>query len=191
MNEALIESLNGVATMMALALAAVFMVAAVVKAIAPETTAREFRQLGLPASAVLARVVPAFELLVVAALLVMPRLGSALATATLIAFTGVLVVVLRSGRQVSCGCLGSLSSEPISWSTVARNGILLLMAVAAGVSPRLVVPDIESVVAASISVLILVVAVQLFTLHRSIGRIWSVQLAGEAAGSQGSGGKQR
>ncbi len=191
MNGSLIESLQGVATMMAIGLAAVFTVAAVVKAIAPETTTREFGQLGLPAPAVLARVVPAFELSVVAALLVMPRLGSVLASATLIVFTGVLVVVLRSGRQVSCGCLGSLSSEPISWSTVARNGVLLLMAVTAGMSPRLVVPGIESVVAASMLVLISVVAVQLFTLWRSIGRIWSVQLAGEAAGAQASGGKQR
>ena len=42
----------------------------------------------------------------------------------LLAFTLVLVVTLIRGQRPECHCFGAFSSRPISWMTVARNGIL-------------------------------------------------------------------
>ena len=187
----MIESLNGVASIVAVALAGVFLVAAVTKIIAPETTSREFRQLGLPGARMLARLVPPLELLVAVALVLTPSIGALLAAAALVAFTAVLASALRAGREVSCGCLGSLSSQQVSWVTVARNVVLMAMAALAGTTPQLVRPGLDSVITASMLMLISMLVVHLLAMWQSIGRIWSVQLAGEVAGSQASGGKQR
>ena len=71
----IVAGLTGSATVMAVGLAAVFTLAAITKLMAPAATAAEFKQLGLPGAAGLARAVPAAELLIATALVVAPPLG--------------------------------------------------------------------------------------------------------------------
>jgi hypothetical protein len=52
------------------------------------------------------------------------------AAALLVAFTALLIVRLSQGRRPPCACFGSLSSKPIGWIDVARNTLLLAIAVA-------------------------------------------------------------
>ena len=70
---------------------------------------------------------------------------------------------------MSCGCLGSLSREPIGWATVARNGVLLVMAAVAMGATSLQMPPVESVVASTTFVLLSAVAIQLAVLRQTIG----------------------
>lgn len=43
------------------------------------------------------------------------------------AFSAAVVVNLRRGREISCGCYGIAGTETISWGIVARNCMLLIM----------------------------------------------------------------
>ncbi len=173
--------LGGIASVMAVALAGVFAYAAYNKIIDPDRTAAEFKALLVPAPATLARVVPVVELGVAIVLVIWPRLGATLAASLLGAFTTLLVVTVRSGRTVSCGCLGAKSGQPVTMATVARNFVLLAMAMAALSVPTLSMPDLASLlVMGSVTVLLAMIA-QLAALRHTIGRIWSVELAGETA----------
>lgn len=49
----------------------------------------------------------------------------------LAAFTGLVVCNLLRGNRPACACFGARASTPISWWTVARNGVLIAMIVAA------------------------------------------------------------
>ncbi|MDH4364565.1 MAG: hypothetical protein OEY70_10835 [Acidimicrobiia bacterium] len=115
----------------ALVLAAVLVVAAGAKLARRGETGRELASLGLVAPGVLAWTVPAAELTVAGLLVVAPAWGGMAAFALLVAFTTVLVRVLRSGRAVSCNCFGSLSSRPISPTALLRNLALVALAVIA------------------------------------------------------------
>lgn len=172
-------AINGVGSTMAVLLAAVFAVAAATKISNRQTTVREFTQLGLPAPAMLARIVPAAELIVTAALVLRPRLGAMLATIMLLGFTAVIIATIRSGRTVSCGCLGALSRKPVTVATAARNAVLLAMAGLASGPRSLSLPDPEAVMVSLSLLLLASVAIQLLALRQEIGRIWSVELAGE------------
>lgn len=183
----------GIASTMATLLAAVFLFAAVGKFLAPQATVRDFDALGVPFASTSARLVPAGEILVAFALLTAPRLGSVLAAATLMGFTAVLLRVLATGREVSCGCLGSLwnrgsqepgqgdSGNPVSALTIARNGVLMAMAGTAALTPSVIIPDFASIAASTTLLGAAALAIQLWALRRATGRIWSVNLAGEAA----------
>jgi hypothetical protein len=164
---------------MALLVAVVFAVAAVTKAISPTTTSLDLAALGVPFPALGARVLPIAELVIVGLLVARPPLGAAAALAALVVFTAFIMRAVRAGTSVSCGCLGSLSDEPVSMTTVARNGVLIAMGSVALVVPESVIPDLGSALAAVSLVLIAMVAVQLLALRYRIGRVWSVSLAGE------------
>jgi hypothetical protein len=56
-----------------------------------------------------------------------PRSASLIAVLLMLLFTGLHVFAIISGLQISCGCFGS-SDEVISWSSVARNAVLLFSA---------------------------------------------------------------
>ena len=112
----------------AAALAAVFVVAAVAKARDLAGTAEELAALRIRQPNLVARALIPIELAVAVALLVAPAWGAVAAFAVLAAFTAVLVGVVRSGRSASCRCFGAMSTEPISWRTVARNLVLLAVA---------------------------------------------------------------
>lgn len=116
------------ARMLAAALAIVFVLAAVTKLRRPQATASELAELGLVWPAGLARVVPAIEVALAVALVLIPAWGGIGSFAALAAFTTVLIGVIRSGRVVSCSCFGGLSSRPVSPATLGRNGVLMVSA---------------------------------------------------------------
>lgn len=174
---------------MNLILLVVLVGAASLKLVRPAVAARHLADLGLPRPRLLARAVPVAEVAVGLALVAVPGWGAAAALGLLAGFTAVLVHTVRSGRQVSCGCLGALDrGRPVSWRTVARNAALLAMAAAAVAVPALRWPAVDPgtvAVAALVAVpaaVVALVAAQLAALHHRLGRLWSVRLAGEGAG---------
>lgn len=56
------------------------------------------------------------------------------AGATLLAFTALLVRVLRRGEHPPCACFGAVAARPLSWWHVVRNGVFLLLAATAVVA---------------------------------------------------------
>ena len=100
----------------ALYLAAVFAWAAVSKLRSPADTAAAFAGIGLAQPAALARLVPAAELIIAAALLLRPRPGAVGAIAALASFTAMLVGAMRraGGTTVRCGCFGSASDTEVT-----------------------------------------------------------------------------
>jgi hypothetical protein len=46
-----------------------------------------------------------------------------------------LVRLLLDGRHPPCNCFGSLSRRPIGWTSIARNVVLLALAVVAALAP--------------------------------------------------------
>lgn len=115
-----------------LGLAAVLVMASVSKVVDLGAFGEANRRLGVPERVVgAARVgVPATELLLAVGLLVTPvASGAAAGTGLLfLAFTGLLVWNLAQGRRPSCNCFGSVRDEPISWWSVARNALLIVLA---------------------------------------------------------------
>lgn len=173
---------------MNLVLLLVLVAAAALKLVRPAAAAGHMADLGLPHPGLLARVVPAAELAAAVALVAAPGWGAAAALALLAAFTVVLVRTVRSGRLVACGCLGALDrGRPVSWRTVARNLALMALAAAAAAVPALRWPAIEpgtvavAALVAGPAVVVALVGAQLAALHQRLGRLWSVQLAGEAS----------
>lgn len=174
---------------MNLILLVVLVGAASLKLVRPAVAAGHMTALGLPRPRLLARAVPGVEVAVGLALVAVPAWGAAATLALLAAFTAVLVHTVRSGRQVSCGCLGALDrGRPVSWRTVGRNAGLMAVAAVAVAVPALRWPAVEpgtvavaALVAGPVAVVALVAA-QLAALHHRLGRLWSVRLAGEAPG---------
>mgnify|MGYP002630009020 CR=1 FL=1 len=171
--------MSGVFSLAAACLAAVLTWAGIAKARRPVETTREFRQLGLPAPAILARVVPIVELTVALVLVVEPGWGGVLAFGLLAGFTALLVSIIRSGRVISCGCFGSTSNQPVTSTEVARNVVLLVLAAGATTLSALHRPTLPDVVAFSIAVLLAALAIGVLAFHRLTGTLWRTELAGE------------
>ncbi|MGI5232578.1 TlpA family protein disulfide reductase [Actinoallomurus sp. CA-142502] len=90
------------------------------------------RRLTLPAAVT----VPAVEA-VAAVLLVVPvtrRWGGLLSAALFAVFVAAMVSVLRRGLDVDCGCFGSSRGSRVGPFTVARTGLLLVLAVMTAVA---------------------------------------------------------
>ena len=92
------------------------------------------RALGAPAIAVV--LVPPVELGLGVLLLV--GLGRTLvalaAAALLLAFTALLAVRLKEGRRPPCACFGPWSSRPIGPGSIARNAVLIALALIAALA---------------------------------------------------------
>src|SRR5439155_16341297 len=75
---------------------------------------------------VLGAVLPFVELAIAASLLTGfgGCFGATLALALLLLFSFAQGIVLVRGREVPCGCFGSLSSQPVSWRHVLNNLVL-------------------------------------------------------------------
>ncbi len=118
-----------------LALAVVFVAAAVGKLADRGGSASAAHGLGVPQTwaGPVAGVLPVAELAVAAALLWRPTaVGGAAAGLFLLAlFTCLVVLNLRGGRRPPCRCFGRVDDGPIGTGTVVRN--LVLMGVAVGV----------------------------------------------------------
>ena len=113
--------LDTAATLSAVALAAVLTMAAIVKLTSLQAAAGDFAALGLGRSKVLPALVGTTEVVAAVALMLRPPVGAAAAGVLLVAFTGVVTWALATGRQVSCGCFGPLSREPVSSATVTSR----------------------------------------------------------------------
>jgi uncharacterized membrane protein YphA (DoxX/SURF4 family) len=113
-------------------LAVVFAWAAVAKLRRRTATERSFRDLSLPAPAVLARLVPAAELAVAIGLVAGPAVASWAALVLLLAFSVVVVRAVARGDAVPCACFGSSAGgDAVSTADLLRNagfGALALVA---------------------------------------------------------------
>jgi hypothetical protein len=114
-------------------LAAAFALSAASKITHRGEVARALGDFGVPAGAVVARILPPVEA-GLAGLLVAAR-GSAwpafLAIAVLAVFTAAVVANLAGGRPAPCPCFGApaAGARPVSAATVARNGALVALAI--------------------------------------------------------------
>ena len=122
-------SSTGVGYAAAVALAAIFAIAAVAKFRDIAATERDFAGLGIPRASFFARFVPLAELSIVALLLIVPPSGALAALVTLAFFTTFLIGRLRAGVRAPCACFGSSRAQPISALDVIRNLLLMGLAV--------------------------------------------------------------
>ena len=112
---------------MRLLLAAIFFIAGVAKLANRQETIQLLRDFGAPRRVQpLGVLLPPFEIVVAGGLL-FARTGWYAAWGTF-ALLGLFIagigVNLARGRQPACKCFGQLHSRPISWRTLARNGVL-------------------------------------------------------------------
>ena len=125
-------------------LAAAFALSATTKMARRAELARALGDFGVPGRGVVARLLPPVEA-GLAALLVAVR-GAAwpafLAIAVLALFTAAVVANLAGGHPAPCPCFGApgAGARPVSAATIARNGVLVALAVlgtgsTAGASP--------------------------------------------------------
>jgi hypothetical protein len=168
------ETLETISVVMALALAAVWLVSAVAKALTPAQTATAADALGVPAP--VARITPVALPLAEVALavgLIVPGLRQIAAIGSLLllgVFTGLILRLLMSGKAAGCNCFGALSHSTLSRRDLVRNGILVLLALPAAAGVDGTVPfaaDGSQVVGGVI--VVLVVTVALFALSLVMG----------------------
>jgi hypothetical protein len=123
-----------VGTLAAAALGLVFLAAAATKLGDLGSWPAQAGALGAPP--LLVPVVPWWEL-VLGALLVVGAARpwpAVLAGLTLVAFTVLIVRVLRRGQRPPCACFGGVRARPLGWGHVARNTVLMVLAVVAVVA---------------------------------------------------------
>ena len=115
-----------------LVLAAVFATAGVSKLFDLDRSRQAMRAFGLPArqAGPAGLLLPLGEVAVAVALLpVGTAWYGALGALTLLAtFLAAIGYNLARGRAPDCHCFGQLHSEPAGWSTLARNGVLAVIA---------------------------------------------------------------
>ena len=123
-----------------LALAAPLAVAAVAKLADRAGTREAARAFGIPRglTTALAPALPAVELGLAGGLVAgrTARGATIAALALLGAFTAATAAALLRGDRASCRCFGRLSTGPLGPSTLARNGMLLMLAIALVGAPR-------------------------------------------------------
>ncbi len=127
--------MNGAAVLpalSALALAVVFGVAGAAKLRDRGGAASTARGFGLPSplAGFVGALLPVVEL-AVAILLVPPATrwwAAVAALALLAAFCSAVVVAIVRGVRPQCRCFGRLHASPVGWVTLARNGVLVLLA---------------------------------------------------------------
>jgi len=125
--------MTDVGTAAAVVVAAVLLLAGVLKLARPAEWRAQAAGLGVPA--VVANVVPFVEIGLGAALVVQwQRHLLAWAAAALFgAFSVLLVVRLAQGKRPPCACFGALSSRPIGAAHLARNAVFIAVAVLAAI----------------------------------------------------------
>lgn len=123
--------MDAVATASAVLVGVAFVVAGASKLAAGPAWPGQAQALGAPAWSV--HVVPWFELVVGAVLVVQifRRAAAVVAAVTLVVFTALIVLRLREGRRPPCACFGAWSATPIGPGHVARNLALFVLAILA------------------------------------------------------------
>ena len=163
----------------ALLLAAIFAWAAVSKLVDRNTVVADFGDMGLPVPALMLALVVGAEFATTALLVAQPVAGAVVALLLLGAFSMMLVSIVRSGRQVRCGCFGANHREPVSMLEVVRNaglGVIALLALTADQAAGITLP---AVMVVTLTALLLLVAVSLVGLSRTSGSLIRIELAGE------------
>ncbi len=148
-------SSTGVGYVAAVALAAIFAIAAVAKLRNLSATERDFVGLGLPRASFFARFIPLAELSIVALLLIVPPAAAIAALVSLAFFTTFLIGRLRAGVRAPCACFGSSRAQPISVRDVVRNLLLMGLAVVSLATDR---PTKISVLDAVVVLAVLLIA---------------------------------
>ena len=121
-------SMGIVALVLRMVLAAMFAVAGIAKFRSIQKTKQTVKDFGLPvwAAGPVSLLLPAGELGV--ALLLVPVstvLWASLASLGLLSAFSILIVInLLQGRTPQCNCFGQMSSKPIGWPTLWRNGAM-------------------------------------------------------------------
>jgi hypothetical protein len=158
---------------LAVILAAVFAVAALAKARQPAATARSLAAFGIPAPALVARVLPVAEAALAVGLVVVPGPAAWAALVLLVGFSVVLAVGRRHGVTSPCACLGGGSGrgatgadeEPATPAAeLVRNGLLAaaaVLATGAGEPTWPGLPEAMAVVAGAAIAAVIVAAVRL------------------------------
>jgi uncharacterized membrane protein YphA (DoxX/SURF4 family) len=115
-----------------LLLAAVFVVAGLAKLADRAGSRQALRDFGVPSvlAAPLGILLPLAELAVGVALVPIATAwgGAVGALALLLLFLAVISLTLAQGRAPDCRCFGQLSSAPVGWPTLVRNGLLAAVA---------------------------------------------------------------
>ncbi|MCV7440788.1 thioredoxin family protein [Mycobacterium paraense] len=113
-----------------LLLAGMFAVAALTKLLDRGGARGAVTAFGVPraAAAFAGSALIAGEFGVAALLLAEPRTGAVAALLALAGFSVVALVSLARGRAIECHCFGRLSSAPLGWPTLARNGCFAALA---------------------------------------------------------------
>jgi thiol-disulfide isomerase/thioredoxin/uncharacterized membrane protein YphA (DoxX/SURF4 family) len=178
-------------------LAVVFAVAAVGKVRDRDGARDALTAFGVPArmTATGAVLLPVAELLAAIGLLLAPTAvaGAVLGLLLLCLFTGAIARQLAAGRAPECHCFGQLQSEPIGPSSLARNVVLMALAVvviAGGGGPSLTAAlsglDATQVGLVAVSVALAACAVLAWWLWgqrgRLIGQLRAAELAGQTPG---------
>ncbi len=136
----------GIAYSAALLLAVVFTGAGVAKLRRRASTARAFAALGLASPEVLAVGVPVSELALAVGLVLAPAEAGIVALAVLAGFTTFLVLAMRRGEALGCGCFGAARPAPIGRAEIVRNAVLAVAAGGAAFARRPVRPGVGDVV---------------------------------------------
>ena len=79
------------------------------------------------------RAVGGVEILIGGAWLTIPRLAAVATGVFLVVYSLAIGRLVMAGSSIRCACGGLLGSEPVSWRTLARNGVLVLAAGVSGV----------------------------------------------------------
>ncbi len=132
--------LAGLASIAAVVLAIVFVVSAIAKAADLERTITGMADLGLPGPGPLTVVTIAVEMVLAVGLLFRPGWTGLAAVAVLAAFTVALVEIRQRGNTAPCHCFGARLDTPVGRGEIARNGALIVLAVLATQTDRLVGP---------------------------------------------------
>ncbi len=178
--------MGSVGVVAAALVACIFAWSAIAKVRDRGVVGRDFAKMGIPFASVALVLVVIAEFVTAALLLVRPRLGAAAAVVLLAGFSAVLAAVIRSGRDISCGCFGANQSEPISPVDLVRNGALAALAALALFADRAAGIDLPAVMVATLSALCLLVVVQLAGLARAshgggfVSALLTIELAGES-----------
>ena len=113
-----------------LLLGGMFTIAAVAKLSDRDGARRAVAAFGVPkaAAAITGSAIIATEFGIVALLLAAPGYGAAAALIALAVLSAVLLQSLVRGQSVECHCFGRLSSGPLGWPALARNGCFAALA---------------------------------------------------------------
>lgn len=122
-------------------IAAVFVFAAVPKLVNPRLFAEAIANYHLvpdSISSIAASVMPVMEMVIAIALVIgVKERGAAVASALmLLVFAVAMTTTIARGINLDCGCFGAAAEAQVSWFTVARNVLLMLVSIFIALRPH-------------------------------------------------------